>query len=180
MAVDPLAIAGAAGSVLSSVFGDKGMSGNVQKHLARESLNKQGAPLAQQLSTKLAELPLSDRAAYLLSQRLAAPQGQFQAHDIYNPGASAAAPSYATGPDLNAANAAYKPGMGCFDPGVLKQALANLGSSSDQSYSTSAGGSTPWGADAFAPIPTEKDVSVAKQKASLAKQKAWLQNIFGK
>lgn len=170
--VDPVTIAATAGSALSSIFGgDQGMSGNVQKHLAREGLNKQGAQLAQQLSTKLATLPLADRAAYLLSQRLTPGvmgSSEFTPHDLFNPGASAATPSYA-GPSASAlsdANAAYKPGMGGFDPGVLRQALANLGSSSDQSYSTTAGAGTPWGDTALStPLPTEKEVAAQKQAA---------------
>lgn len=179
--VDPLAIAGAAGSVLSSAFGDKGMSGNVQKHLAREGLNQSAAPIAARLSTQLATLPLADRAAYLLAQRMGAPQGQFQAHDIYNPGASAAVPSYRTAPDLNAANAAYKPGMGGFDPGVLRQALASLNSSGARGFDTTAGAGTPWTDTTFTETrPGLTQDQVTPPDAVTAKLPAAIRKIFGK
>lgn len=168
MGIDPLSAIAAGGTALSSIFGQNGPS-TVEKNVSRESQNKQGAPIAAALSAKLATLPLADRAAFLLSQRLTpgVMSGQnFQPHDIFNPGASAETPQYNMQNQgaLATANAGYRPGQGGFDPGVLKQALANLGSSHDQSYATTAGGGAPWDAATFAPLPTagQKEAATAK------------------
>lgn len=147
MAIDPLSAVAAGGQALSSIFGQQGPT-QVDKNLSREGLNKQGAPIAADLSRKLALMPLADRAAFLISQRLqpGVMSGQnFQPHDIFNPGASAATPQYSgiNQGALAEANKGYTSGAGGFDPHVIQQALANLGSSHDQSYSTNAGGYDP-------------------------------------
>lgn len=177
MAVDPLAVAGAAGTLAQDIFGQQGPT-TVEKNLARESQNKQGAPIALSLANHLATMGLSDRAAYLLAQRLSpgvAGGGTFTPHDLFN-GGSPAQTEFA-GPDnaaLNRANEAYTPGMGGFDPSVAKQALANLGSSHDQSYSTNAGGGTPWAAGAFDPTQTPGQKAAADAAAKKKKS-----TIFG-
>jgi hypothetical protein len=183
MAVDPLAVAGAAGGALQGIFGQQGPT-NVEKHLAREGLNKQGAPIAATLSAKLATMPLADRAAFLLAQRLTPgvmSTQSFQPHDIFNPGASAATPQYNMQNQgaLATANAGYQPGQGGFSPDVIQQALANLGSSHDQSYSTTAGAGAPWGAGAFAPRPTAGQVEAAKQKKPKSDFLGFLEGLPG-
>lgn len=163
--VDPLTIAAAGGSALSSIFGQQGPT-TVEKNLARESQNKQGAPIAAKLSTMLATMPLADRAAFLLSSRLSPgvmSSTGFQPHDLFNPSGNSAptynAPNQAA---LAAANQGYTSGAGGFDPHVIQQALAHLGSSHDQSYSTTAGG--------YDPVLTAGQEEAAKAEAAKKKK----------
>lgn len=99
-----------------------------QGEFARSQIVPEG-DAAQTAQSRIDSAPVRDRAMAMLSARMGAPQSSFVPHDIFNP-------SYGSGPaqmggvdqnQMNAANAAYKPGQGGVTTGVQQALLKKLG-----------------------------------------------------
>lgn len=121
--MDPLTIALIGSSALGGLA-----QGQAQAQGAKQSRRQQGLTEGQSavgLQSYLDTLPLRDRAAYLISQRLGVSPQAFQASP-YAPD-QFRDPSAGAMQQMQQANAAYTPGAGGLDPSVAQELLRRLG-----------------------------------------------------